>query len=68
MSLVIYGFSINLEISEGSTSRKRDNLYNLSSEVIFDFKAIGIAIGIVFLNEQSKRFKLFQVEDLLFTF
>ena len=56
MSLVVACLPIDLEISEGSTGRKRDNFYDLTSLIIFDFEAVRVAMGVFLVKCQAKGF------------
>ena len=68
VSLVIDCLPLYLEISKSSSSRKRNDLYDLACLIIFDFETIAVTVGIILVDSHAERFELFEVDDFLISF
>ena len=68
MSLIIDCFPIDFEVSEGSSSRKRDDFNDLTCLIIFDFESVAVTIGVILVDSQAEGFELFEVDDFLISF
>jgi hypothetical protein len=68
MPLVVYCLPIDLKIPESPTGWQRNELDDLSGLIIFDFKTVGVTVGVVLVKSESEGFKLFEVDDFLLSF